>query len=116
MANYFKQTVIIDPAPAKIQSDLKRPQTFSAAVITEFFMTVESALAPGGDKEAAIAGAFEELFRRLDFENWTVLTSKRHETMLAENAIQCGMLLLRFGNYLATKGIVFNEKISSSDH
>ena len=86
-------------------------ERFWAAVYFELFITTERAFQSGLEQNAALASAFEELFRRVDFEAMDVIASANYQTRVDLDGLKYVAIAIAFGNYLAQRGIFLNGDV-----
>ena len=95
-----------------------RATTFYAAIIRELIKAAIRESEPGVPYVTAMRQAYEETFRRIDFENHTVTPTPGHYP-LDDASFKLAMVALGFGNFLAwRKTFKLNDDffVVESDH
>jgi hypothetical protein len=85
------------------ENDWDKAEIFQRAIFGELIKTAVLESRPGIPYSAAMAAAFEEVFRRIDFENHTVTPSPGRIELL-QTDFKIAQVAIDFGNFLAWKG------------
>lgn len=101
-----------------MDDDQELIDAFHAGIVLELFATCDRELrACPDDRDQALCSAFEELHRRIDWMNQTVVASITAQISVPRESMNATLVAMAFGNYLATRGIFLNEKIrGDADH
>ena len=133
MADEIRQIIVIEADPSKLNAGLKtlesnfggtvnRMQLAAAASSGKISGSFAQAFGAIGvkhsmsDQAETLPWAFEEVFRRCDFENHRVMASATYEVNVPRAKLNPTLIAIAFGNFLATKGITLSDKILGSDH
>ncbi len=100
---------------------MENPQTnqeevFFAGLAIELYRTVGREMLRTADQAEALATAFEEILRRIDFVNDTIIASEDTDLLIPRDELNRALIAIAFGNYLAHRGIQISEKLLGVDH
>ncbi len=98
-----------------METETTQEEVFFAGLCIELYRIVGREMKRTEDQAEALAVAFEEIFRRIDFANDRIVASEDTDLSIPRDELKRVLIAISFGNYLAHRGIQISEKLLA-DH